>query len=255
MGLALLIIMAEISRLSGSILDTVGQAWSFNELARFGSLSSRAGWRADFTGAIRVRGIFLAVYVAMDLAFILIYWTLIRRFWKRRFEGVTPRNRLAPLLILVGTDVIEDVLTLGTIAVRGQVMALWVLSDVLAAANTVKSLACVAVVFVVMRDLLTGGGNCTPLVERDLPTGPSGSPHCCATGFGLGGVDHPGNGHSRSSARYCTAMERRTTQLHSGGWLCAPRTAVVYCHTFPGWSNENGRRSPFVERTRCLAPA
>ena len=60
-GLALLIIMAEISRLSGSILDTVGQAWSFNELAGFGSFSSRAGWRADFTGAIRVRGILLAV--------------------------------------------------------------------------------------------------------------------------------------------------------------------------------------------------
>ena len=39
-GLALLIIMAEISRLSGSILDTVGQAWSFNELAGFGSFSS-----------------------------------------------------------------------------------------------------------------------------------------------------------------------------------------------------------------------
>jgi hypothetical protein len=32
-GLALLIIMAEISRLSGSMLDTAGQAWSFNELA------------------------------------------------------------------------------------------------------------------------------------------------------------------------------------------------------------------------------
>ena len=57
-GLALLIIMAEVSRLSGSILDTVGQAWSFNELVGFGSLSSRAGWRADFTGAIRVRGSF-----------------------------------------------------------------------------------------------------------------------------------------------------------------------------------------------------
>jgi hypothetical protein len=38
-GLALLIIMAEISRLSGSILDTAGQAWSFNELAGFMSFS------------------------------------------------------------------------------------------------------------------------------------------------------------------------------------------------------------------------
>ena len=107
------------------MLDTVGQAWAFNELMGFGSLSSRAGWRADFTGAIRVRGIFLAVYVAMDLAFILVYWTLIRRFWKRRFDGETPRNRLTLLLILVAADVIEDVLALCTIALRGQVTALW----------------------------------------------------------------------------------------------------------------------------------
>ena len=67
-GLALLIIMAEISRLSGSILDRAGQAWSFNELAGFGSFSSRALWRADFNSATPVRGIFLAVYVAaLDL--------------------------------------------------------------------------------------------------------------------------------------------------------------------------------------------
>ena len=164
-GLALLIIMAEISRLSGSILDTVGQAWSFNELAGFGSFSSRAGWRADFTGAIRVRGIFLAVYVAADLAFILIYWTLIRRLWKRRFDGGTLRNRQALLLILVAADVIEDVLALGTIALRSQATALWLLSDVLAVVNLVKSLACVAVAFVVMRDLLTGGGR---TVRRSL---------------------------------------------------------------------------------------
>jgi hypothetical protein len=161
----LLIIMAEISRLSGSILDTVGQAWSFNELAGFGSFSSRAGWRADFIGAIRVRGTLLAVYVAADLAFILIYWTLIRRFWKRNFDGGTPRNRLALLLILVAADVIEDVLALGTIALRGQASALWLLSDVLAVVNIVKSLACVAVAFVVMRDLLTGGGR---TVRRSL---------------------------------------------------------------------------------------
>jgi hypothetical protein len=165
MGLALLITMAEISRLSGSILDTAGQAWSFNELVGFGSFSSRAGWRADFTGAIRVRGIFLAVYVAMDLAFILIYWTLIRRFWKRRFDGATPRNRLAPLLILVGADVIEDGLALSTLALRGHGTALWVLSDVLAAVNTVKTLACIVVAFLLLRDLLTLGGR---TVRRSL---------------------------------------------------------------------------------------
>jgi hypothetical protein len=33
LGVALLVIMAEISRLSGSMLDRIGQAWSFNEPA------------------------------------------------------------------------------------------------------------------------------------------------------------------------------------------------------------------------------
>jgi hypothetical protein len=157
-GLALLIIMAEISRLSGSILDTAGQAWSFNELAGFLSFSSRAGWRADFTGAIRVRGIFLTVYVAADLAFIWVYWTLIRRFWKRRFDEGTSRNRRMLLLLLAVADVTEDVLAVGTIALRGQVTALWLLGDVLAVVNIVKSLACLAIAFVLIADLLTAGG-------------------------------------------------------------------------------------------------
>ncbi len=44
-GLALLIIMAEISRLSGSMLDKTGQAWSFNELAGLGpSVRTWDGW-------------------------------------------------------------------------------------------------------------------------------------------------------------------------------------------------------------------
>jgi hypothetical protein len=150
--------MAEISRLSGSILDSVGQAWSFNELAGFGSFSSRAGWRADFTGAIRVRGIFLAVYVAADLAFIYIYWILIRSFWKRTFPERVPTNRRVLLLILVATDLIEDGLALGTLALREHATALWVFSYLLAGVNTVKSLACIAVAFMVLRDLLTSGG-------------------------------------------------------------------------------------------------
>ena len=164
-GLALLIIMAEISRLSGSMLDRAGQAWSFNELAGFGSFSSRAGWRADFNSGSPARGIFLAAYVAADLAFIAIYWTLIRRFWRRRIDGGTPRNRLAVLLILVCADVTEDVLALSTLALHGQVTALWLLSNVLAVVNVVKSLACLAVAFVVIRDLLTGGGR---TVRRSL---------------------------------------------------------------------------------------
>ena len=158
MGLALLITMAEISRLSGSILDTAGQAWSFNELMGFGSLSSRAGWRADFTGAIRVRGIFLAVYIAADLLFILIYWTLVHGFWKRHFTHRALRNRRALLVILVAADLMEDGLALSTLALRGHGTGLWALSDVLAAVNTVKTLACLVVAFFVVRDLLTLGG-------------------------------------------------------------------------------------------------
>ena len=71
----------------------------------------------------------------------MIYCTLILRSWKRRFDGGTPRNRLALLLILVAADVIEDLLALGTIALRGQAPKLWLLCDVLAVVNAVKSLA------------------------------------------------------------------------------------------------------------------
>jgi hypothetical protein len=131
-GLALLIIMAEISRLSGSILDRAGQAWAFNKLAGFGSFSSRAGWQADFNSATAVRGIFLAVYVAADFAFILVYGILIYRFWKRHFKNRALGNRLVLLLILVTADVTEDRLALVTLALRGQEMALWMLSVVLA---------------------------------------------------------------------------------------------------------------------------
>ena len=164
-GLALLITMAEISRLSGSILDRAGQAWSFNELAGFLSFSSRAGWRADFNSATAVRGIFLAVYVAADFAFILIYGTLIYRFWKRHFKNRALRNRLVLLLILVTADVTEDRLALVTLALHGEEMALWLLSVVLALVNTVKTLACVAVVFMVLRDLMTIRGR---TVRRSL---------------------------------------------------------------------------------------
>jgi hypothetical protein len=157
-ALALLITMAEISRLSGSMLDTVGQAWSFNELIGFGSLSSRAGWRADFTGAFRIRGIFLATYIGADLIFILIYWTLIRAFWKRHFKHRALRIRWALLLILVIADLLEDVLALGTLPLRGHARALWLLSDFLAGANTVKSLAFVVVAVVLVHDLLTRDG-------------------------------------------------------------------------------------------------
>jgi hypothetical protein len=157
-GLALLIMMAEISRLSGSMLDTIGQAWSFNELAGFGSLSSHAGWRADFSGAVRVRGTFLAVYLAADVAFISIYWALIRRFWKRHFDGRALKMRLALLLILVGADLIEDALALGTLGLRTHVTSLWLVSHLLAGVNTVKSLLCVIVAFMVVRDLLQSGG-------------------------------------------------------------------------------------------------
>jgi hypothetical protein len=100
----------------------------------------------------------LAVYLTADLAFIWVYWTLIRRFWKQRFDEGTPRNRRMLLLILVIADVTEDVVALGTIAVRGQATALWLLGNVLAVVNIVKSLACLVIAFVLIADLLTAGG-------------------------------------------------------------------------------------------------
>jgi hypothetical protein len=154
--------MAEISRLSGSMLDAAGQAWSFNELAGFWSFPSRTGWLADFSGANgdranEERAIFLAAYLAADLAFIFVYWTGIDRFLQRRFHGQALRTRCRLLLILVGADLVENGLALITVFLDRSTTALGFFSWVLAVVNTVKSLAFVAVAFMVIRGQLTRG--------------------------------------------------------------------------------------------------
>jgi hypothetical protein len=154
-GLALLITMAEISRLSGSMLDRVGQAWSFNELMGFGSLSSRAGWQADFSGAVRDRMIFLIAYVVADFAFIFVYACAINAFLKRRFEGRALTSTRVTLLILVVADVAEDILALVTLALHGHPTALGVLSWTMAGVNSLKSLACLAIAIILVGGALT----------------------------------------------------------------------------------------------------
>jgi hypothetical protein len=157
-GLTLLIAMAEISRLSGSMLDTAGQAWSFNELAGIGSWSARAGWLADFGDARSDRKAFFIAYVTADLAFILVYATGIYPYVRRRFEGRALRTGLALLLILIGADLVEDVLMLVTLAFDPHSTGLVRLSWLLVVLNTVKSLAAIAVAFVVIRRALRSQG-------------------------------------------------------------------------------------------------
>ena len=254
-GLALLITMAEISRLSGSMLDTAGQAWSFNELAGFGSFSSRAGWRADFNSAFEVRGIFLVVYVAADFAFILIYGILIYGSGSDTSRSSAEQQRVL-LLILVVADVIEDAWRLSPSPCAGRRRHSGCSAVVLALVNAAKTLACVAVVFMVLRDLLTTRGRTVrALVAGVLPTHPPTSLHRGAASRRLRGVDCPGSGDSRSVAGYCAAVDRRTRQLHVGGWLRTPRPHSVYHHAFPGWSNADGRRRPLLERPPGVAAA
>jgi hypothetical protein len=115
LALALIIGMAEISRLSGSILDNSGLAWSFDELTGPSALTARAGWLAEYRGGADVRRGLLLIYVAFDLAFIWLYWRGLDRYLKHRFTERPRKKRRAWLGVLAAVDLAADILAVGTL--------------------------------------------------------------------------------------------------------------------------------------------
>ncbi len=80
-----LVAMAEISRLSGSVLDTRSQAWAFGELMGPSAWPSRIGWTAVF-GPESVRPAALRLYLGLNLAFIGLYALALGRIITHRYQ-------------------------------------------------------------------------------------------------------------------------------------------------------------------------
>ncbi|HEY5820823.1 MAG TPA: hypothetical protein VIT20_02525 [Propionibacteriaceae bacterium] len=152
--LALNLAMDQLSRLSGTVLDTAQRAWSFGELMGPSALASRAGWMADF-GDDTTRPVELATYLALDLVFIVLYGIAVRRIIRRRYVGVVQRVGLLLLGALIVVDLLEDVLAARTIAV-GRLGEHG--SQFLAGVSTVKIVLGVAVAALGIYALVTPGG-------------------------------------------------------------------------------------------------
>jgi hypothetical protein len=74
-ALALWAARGEVSRLSGSILDTAGRAWPFESLFGLAALSAREGWTAQYPTAAP-RAALLSVYAVVDATFMLVAFVL-----------------------------------------------------------------------------------------------------------------------------------------------------------------------------------
>lgn len=134
---ALNVAMAEISRLSGGVLDSHRQAWAYGELMGPSAWVSRDGWRADF-GTDVTRAVELRTYLALDVAFIVLYAVAaVRLFWSR-YAGLVRRTVLWATAALVVADVTEDVLAWSTTMTDGPVSVGW--TGVLARLSVGKSL-------------------------------------------------------------------------------------------------------------------
>lgn len=103
----LFLMMSELSRLTGEVLDTEGRSWPANTLMGLG-LPAREGWGASFTGAFAgARTTWMTIYLLLDIAFVMLYlwaaWTAKRTSWKALAVAVS---------FMAGFDLVEDVLAL-----------------------------------------------------------------------------------------------------------------------------------------------
>ncbi|KRF41948.1 hypothetical protein ASH01_17870 [Terrabacter sp. Soil811] len=136
----LFLMMSELNRLTGEVLDTEGRSWPATTLMGLG-LPAREGWGAHFTGAFAdARTTWMTIYLLLDIAFVLLYlWaarTAKRTSWKALAVAVT---------FMAGFDLLEDVLAL--VATRWASAPSGVasaLSGVLYAATLLKTLSLVA---------------------------------------------------------------------------------------------------------------
>ncbi len=139
----LLLVMSELSRLTGEVLDTRGRSFSANDLMGVGS-PSREGWLAAFTGDLGgARTTWLTAYLVVDIVFILTY------VWAAWTAKLTSWNSLAIAITVVGAfDMVEDVAAF--VAVRGSSPPAGWLTWLLWIATMLKTTALLASGVVVM---------------------------------------------------------------------------------------------------------
>ena len=86
-SIAVLVSLAEVSRLSGSILDLEGRVWAFTELMGPSAWASRAGWQSTFQEDDLWRRL-LRVYLGFDVLLIIGYGFALRYVLRfRAFSG------------------------------------------------------------------------------------------------------------------------------------------------------------------------
>ena len=158
----LFLMMSELSRLTGEVLDTEGRSWPANALMGLG-LPAREGWGARFTGPFAgARTTWMTIYLLLDLAFVLLYlwaaWTAKRTSWKALAVVVS---------FMAGFDLVEDVLALiATHWVKPPAGVASALSWVLYGATLLKTLSLAAALG---HGVLPGaGGRRLPRTARPL---------------------------------------------------------------------------------------
>lgn len=111
-ALALLVAMAEINRLSASVLDIQGRAWGFTDLMGPAAWTTRQGWLADYPGdlAAQVSRLLLS-YLLLDAVLIMTYG-LALTFVLHRIWSLPRRRAWLMGAILPAVDLLEGLLAL-----------------------------------------------------------------------------------------------------------------------------------------------
>ena len=113
-----LVVMGELSRLSGEILDQAGRSWAFGTLMGPGRLLDpfTDGWSSVFPNHVEDRAWWLIAYVLLDFVFIWLYGSVIARWLEESWPSLSLLSTL--LRWLAAVDVAEDVLAVFVRIVR-----------------------------------------------------------------------------------------------------------------------------------------
>ncbi|WP_343974015.1 hypothetical protein [Kribbella koreensis] len=152
--------MNEISLLAAGFLAEGGSSWAFNGMSGPLALKQYGGWHDKLTGEQLDDWLpLLAIYLVLDLVFIAIYVPALRRF-----------IATGPVLVLAGIDVVEDLLMywLGSRRCGAGDCVPAASAVILAVVTTLKWLAFLAVLFLLVRDHWSTIKAAVPRIRRAL---------------------------------------------------------------------------------------
>ncbi|WP_328320764.1 hypothetical protein OHA70_22635 [Kribbella sp. NBC_00382] len=152
--------MNEISLLAAGFLAEGGSSWSFNGMSGPLAAKQYGGWHAKLTGEQLNDWLpLLAIYLVLDLVFIAIYVSALRRF-----------IATGPVLVLAGLDVAEDLMTywLGSQRCDQGDCVPAASAVILTVITTLKWLAFLAVLFLLVRGHWSTIKAAVPRIRRAL---------------------------------------------------------------------------------------